>query len=200
MEDVSIPNQNLSKRGLPKIIFIILALILVGEAIFAVRTLLLPIPNTSPLPKAQVVSTIAKISLISDKSTYNVGEAVPVQIQVDTGGRKIVGNDAVIHFDPTILMATGSAAITKGSALKDYPFLEVDSKLGMVTVAGISSIEESYLGKFILATINFKAKAVGTTAVTITYTPGDTTDTNLVEAGTNKDILEKVENLNLTIK
>ena len=185
------------KRSLPKFVFIILALILAGEAFFAIKTL--SQPTQGSIPKLEKVSTTAKVNLISTKSEYKVNDSIPVEIQIDTGGNKISAADVVIHFDPSMLVAT-SSDIIRGTTFKDYPSLGVDQKAGTVTVAGISELNNNLTGIFNLATVNFTAKAVGTTAVTIIFDPGLTTDTNLVGSGTNKDILEKVENLNLTVK
>jgi hypothetical protein len=193
----AIPQTNMEPKRFPKPIFIILALILIGEAVFAFKTLTQPTP--APLPKAEAVSTIAKVSLTSLQSEYKVGDSVPVKIAVDTGGHKITGADVVLHFDSNLLMATDSASITKGS-LKEYPNISVDPKLSTITISGITSLNGSFSGTFTLATVNFKAKAVGATALNLVFDPGSTTDTNLTEAVTSKDILESVQNVSLIIR
>lgn len=186
------------KKGVPKIIFALLGLVLAAEIVFVVKTFSKPTPG--PLPKAKEVSTTAAITLAVNKREVKVGEKVAVKVIVDTGGRKIAGADAVLLFDSKVLEAT-SGAIVKGSALKDYPFAGIDAKGGIATVSGISALDGNGIsGSFILATINFKAKTAGKTVVNVSFTPESTTDSNLVESGTNSDVLEKVEHLSLTIK
>lgn len=181
----------------PKIIFGLIAVILIVEAVYAFRTFTKPLP--SPLPRIQPISG-GKIVLLSPKKEYKVGETVPVAVRVVTGGHQSDGTDAVIKFDPKILEATGSANLKKGSIYPEYPLLSVDPA-GLVRISGIASIgKDPFNGIGVLATVSFKAKASGKSAVTLDFTSGATDDSNIVESGTSNDLLEEVFNLELVIR
>ncbi len=182
----------------PKLIFIILAGVILVEIIFAVRTLTKPLPPTPP-PSKVTSSSKATISLAADKKIYQVGETIPVNVQIDTSGKKTDGTDLLLHFDPKALDAS-PAAIIKGTIYGEYPVTTVDTKNGIISISGISSLSKEYSGTGLFATINFTAKTKGQTSILVDFTPNLTTDSNIVETGTGKDILEQVANLSLTIQ
>lgn len=182
----------------PKIIFVILAAVVLVEVVFAIRTL------SAPTPKAVVKSKVplkSQVSLVSVKKEYIVKDVVPVSVMVETGNHKTIGTDVIFHYDPKILEATSSAVIVKGKIYQDYPAAGIDSQTGTVTISGInSSSQPNFQGSGLLATINFRAKAAGQTTVTLDFTPDSTTDTNMVDSTSGEDVLESVENLSLTIR
>ena len=184
-------------RG-PKIIFIILAVIIVVEVILAVRYL----KQSAPLPplKLQPISG-GRIVLTADKKDYKKGEVIVVSVRVSTGGQPTVGTDLVLRFDPKVLEAS-NAAVTQGRIYSEYPMKSVDSKEGTVRVSGISSTgkKSGFNGVGIFATINFKAIGSGKTTLRIDFTPDLTSDSNVIGVKNAKDILEEVFNLDLNIK
>lgn len=193
------PVEQIEKRWSfgPKIIFGLIGIILIVEAIYAFRIFSKPLPP--PPPKIQPIGG-GKIVLVSPKKEYKVGETVPVAVRVVTGGHQSGGTDVTLKYDPKILEATGAANLKKGLIYPEYPLLSVDGKAGDVRISGISGTSTSFNGIGVLATINFKAKAFGKSAVTLDFTYGATDDSNIVETGTSKDILDEVFNLELTIK
>lgn len=178
----------------PKLIFVILGVVLLIEIIFAIKTLTKPLPP--PPPKLQPL-TGAKLVLVSPKTSYNVGDTVPVTVRLATGGRSTTGTDLILKFDPKVLEAT-QGAIRRGSIYEEYSVTQLDSK-GTVTVSGISS-QKGYNGIGLFGSVIFKAKAKGQTKISIDFQKDSTTDSNVVEAGTAKDILDQVFNLDLTIR
>lgn len=189
-----------SKGRVPvaKIIFAILGIVLLGEFIYAVRVLTSPIP--SPPPKSpSIQKTVGKISLTVPKTSFSVTEVVPVSVIVDTAGQTVDGVDLVVHFDPKILEAS-SAGMIQGRIFDEYPAVLVDSKKGLIAISGIASLENSFKGTGTFAAINLRAKTPGKTSLIIDFQKGSTTDSNLVETATSKDILEVVDNLELDIR
>lgn len=195
-------NDKLVKRKLPlsKVLFAILAIILLAEVVYAVRVLTSPPP---PPPQQRPVESKkevgGKISLTAPKNSFAVNESVPVAVVIDTGTKRVDGMDVIVRFDPKTLEAS-TAGLVKGKIFDDYPEAAVDAKLGVVSISGISSLASSFQGTGQLALVNFKAKAKGKTSLVIEYQKGATTDSNMVETGTSKDILEGVGNLDLEIR
>lgn len=212
-------NQQPTKEGLrsfvtsPKIVFVILGIVLLGELIYAARVLMLP--SAAPfLPAAQtggVQLTPGQISLIVPNTNIKVGDMILVSVVIDTGGHKINGVDLIVHYDPKVL-EIASSGIIKGTILNEYPSMSVDSAKGLISISGIDNVNNSFNSNDLMTkgplvpsspfvTLNFKAKAIGRTSLSVDFKgKGSTTDSNLVEATTAKDILEKVNNLELTVK
>ena len=197
MDDLTARMKNFF--SLPKIIFLVLGLIILAELIYAVRVLTLP--AQSPARRtAAVQSKVGQISLNVPKAAYSVNEIIPVAVNIDTGSRAIDGVDVIIHYDSKVLEAT-SGGLVKGRILQEYPTLSVDAGKGLITISGISSLQNVFKGSGQLATINFKTKVAGRTSLTIDFNgKGATVDSNLVESATSKDLLEQVVNLELVVQ
>lgn len=184
---------------IPKIIFMILGIIVLIEVIFVVRSLVAP--TAPPLQLENLVSTktVAKISLTVLKTSFRIEEVVPVAVVVDTGEKAVSGADLIVKFDPDILEVS-SESIVRGKIFDEYPLISVDTKKGLVAISGVSSLNKIFKGTGQFALINFKAKIPGKTFLTIDFKKGSTTASNLVDAGTSQNVLDNVDNLELTIK
>lgn len=181
-----------------RIIYPILGVVVIVELILGLKTLLAPLPK-SQVQKIQPISE-AKILLMSPKLIYKVGDAVPINVRVSTGGHTTSGTDLLLHFDPKFLEAT-AGAFTSGKIYSDYPLINVDGKNGVINISGIASLGKgSFIGGGDLGVISFKAKTAGKTPVTVDFKKGVTTDSNVIDAQTNEDILGQVTNLNIIIK
>lgn len=184
------------KKHLPKMLFALLALVLVGELIYGIRTLTRPFPT-----RVDATSTIGvgKIVLDAPKSNYAMGEEIPVKVRVITAGRATDSTDLLLKFDPAILDSTTSAIID-GNLYKEYIIKEVDKTQGQVRISAITPPNtEGFVGVGEFATITFLAKKEGTTKLEIDFVKGSTTDSNIVETGVAIDILDEVYNLDLSI-
>lgn len=182
----------------PKKVFIILGLVILLEILFGIRTLSSP-PSITQATKAIEPLSSGKIILFSDQKNFQLNEIVPVSIRLATGGRNIIAADAVLRYDPNFLEATGSAFFAGGDTFGDYPTTEVDSQNGVIRISGIGGIDDSFNGIGELASLNLKAKKLGKTTLSVEFTPGDTTDSNIIETNSTQDILGEVFNLDLTI-
>lgn len=202
--NAQINNQQKAKSFFsgPKIIFIILGVIIFGELIYVARTLT-ETEGTSPLPatKTSIPSqnSVGRISLIVSKSDFSVNETIPVLVEIDTGSNSVSGVDLIVHYDPKILEAT-PGGVVKGKIFNEYPFVSVDPSKGLISISGVSSLENSFNGKGEFALINLKARNSGKTSLLIDFKKGSTTNSNLVDAATSQNILEQVINLELNIK
>ncbi len=200
-QNTQINNQQKKAKSLfsgPKIVFLILGAIIVLEIIYAIGVLRSP---AAPSPEQQsLLPREVALMLFSSKSQYKIGEVVAVLVQVDTGNRATEGVDLVLNFDPKVLEAS-QGAIVKGAIYPEYPQMKTDAKLGQIQISGISGLQgKSFKGQGNFATINFKAKAPGDVNLTVGFSPGQTDDSNVVEALSGNDILETVANLNLAVQ
>lgn len=182
----------------PKIIFAILGVVLIVELVYAIRVLSSPTPRPVPVNKVTVAKTVGRISLFAPKRALKVGESVPVSVVVGTGGNTVDGADLIVRFDPKVIEASQEGLI-KGKIFDEYPLVSLDSNKGLISISGISSSKKGFTGTGQFASIVLRAKSAGKTAISIDFNKGSTTDSNLVEAATSKDILEVVDNLEFNI-
>lgn len=183
----------------PKIIFAILGIVILIEVVYAARVLSTPVSPAPPVIKKETVVSPGKIYLNTAKKSFTLNETIPVSVMIDSGGHSLDGADLIIRFDPKALEATPGSLIA-GSIFDEYPLLSVDAKAGIISASGVSSLRPGFkdVGQFII--VGFKAKVKGNTSLTIDFTKDSTSDSNLVEKGTSKDILESVDNLDIDIQ
>lgn len=182
-----------------KIVFAILGVVLLAEVIYAAKILIFSTPPPPPARKTGIQQTAGKISLTTPKTNYKVNEIVPVSVIIDTGGRTVDGVDLVVRFDPKVLEAT-PGGLVKSGIFDEYPLVALDKKTGLISISGVSSLSKGYTGIGQFATLNLRAKFSGKTALTIDFNKGSTTDSNLTEVGTSRDLLEVVGNLELIVQ
>lgn len=196
------PKQNTTGEGnlvknLPKLIFAVLGVVIVFELIQGYKTL--KSSNLSFTPNLQN-SAGAKIELQSPKNQYSVGEKIPVTISVFTGGKPTDGTDVILFYDPNLIEATGSGLFTKGTIYSDFPIATSNPSKGQILISGITSLSQSgFNGAGIFGILNLTAKASGKTTVQVDFKPNTTTDSNIVESLSAKNILTSVKNLDLVI-
>ena len=184
-----------------RIIYPLLGVVLLFELLTGLKTLLTPIPKVanSQAPKLHL-SSGAQILLSAAKTSFNIGEQVPVTIQVSTGGYATIGTDLVFHFNPFILEALPNSFV-HGKIYSDYPLVDIDNKKGVVRISGIASNpKQAFNGKGELGVVNFKAKGKGINTFKIDFIKGQTGDSNIMLSSSSKDVLEGVNNLKITVQ
>ncbi len=182
----------------PRIIFAILGFILLGEIVYAVKTLTLPVTPQSVF-QAPVQQRMGRMSLEAPKASYNVAEVIPVSVMVDTGSKEVSGIDLIVQYDPKVFEAT-QAGLVKGKIMDEYPLMGVDSEKGLISISGISSLKSGFTGQGQFAAINFRTKSPGKTSLIINFQKGSTVFSNLVESSTVLNILDTVDNLELEVR
>lgn len=193
--EVSVPGV---KKGLnSKFLVVVIVVIIAVLGLVALRS---PSPKTgsTALREPLKISSKPRIILVADKKEYKVGDGVILLIGFGTGGKKTVGADVLLHFDTKMLEAT-SSTLFQGSLYSEYPLLSADQKSGVIRVSGISSAGSNFTGEGVLATAILKATKAGKTKVTVDFTPGSTTDSNIV-GDSSADLLEEIGNLEVEIK
>lgn len=182
----------LTKRNL----FIVLGVIIAAEIIWAGWSIFkgtTPQVSTQETPSGEPVQTT--VTLTSDKASLKLGEKATVSINLSSNS-KTDGLDLIITYDPKLLSAK---PVTLGTLYSDYPQNVLDDKAGRISVSGITGQAGGILADGLFGKVEFRAKAPGVAAISLEFTPGESSDSNVTESGTGKDILEKVNNLELNI-
>lgn len=181
-----------------KWIFIIIGIVVAVEIIWAVKSLNknIPLPVVADPPKVASIQN-ASIILTVPKTTYKVGEKIPVSINIDST-KATDGTDVILTYNPSLLKVTVPVAV--GTIYDDYPLNSVDEKTGKVSISGISSTPDGKIVQGVFGTATFIAKALGKTIISVDFTKGSTTDSNVTETKSAKDLLGKVGNVEVEIK
>ena len=191
--------MGVNKRIVYLIIFVA-AVVLVAELAWAYSALYKSSASTAT-SKVATTNQTAQISLVTESTTYKVGDQITVAIKA-SAPNPTDGVDVIINYDPKLLevipAATGSP-IRVSAMYNQYPNNQLDATKGKITASGISSETGGMLANGVFGTIVFRVKASGTVALNIIYSPGATSDSNIIENGTGKDVLAGVENLQLNL-
>lgn len=193
-------------KSLKGVIFIGTGVILVGELIWAGRILVRPTTAPAPGTRTSVAqsvrtSVLATVNLRSGQTNVKVGEKFTVAAEISTK-RATDGTDLIITYDPkilTVVKSKGGSPMQVGNLYSDYPMNSVDEKSGRVIVSGISSQENGVVASGIFGTLTFQAKASGQTLIGVDFKSGSTTDSNVIEAKTGRDLLGQVNSLPVTV-
>lgn len=184
----------------PGYLFYVLAAVVIIEVLWGVTTLLTPVRVKKVNNAAPISAAGATLTLASSQKEVKAGDVLLVNINLKTGGYKTIGMDAVLKYDPRFLEVS-SPAFTGGKIFSEYPKVEVDGTAGMVKVSGtLTAVEGGFEGTGLFGTVSFKTKVAGQTVIQPDFIKDSYVDSNIIELGTTKDILEKVDNLEVNIK
>lgn len=191
-----------------KKIIILLAIILIAVILSAGYYFLNA--NSQTQPKAGTVLkqtntqnqngfTPAVILLSTSKPDVKVGETFTVSINISSRSATD-GTDIIILYDPQLLAVESNAekAVTVGTMYPEYP-INLDNKAGQIKVSGISPSSEGVVASGLFGTIKFKALKKGTASINLDFKKDSTTDSNVIESSSKKDILEAVQNTQVLI-
>jgi len=141
--------------------------------------------------KATIENATLSFSPATGEYMFVAGTSYPVGILVDSAGKNIDGVDVVINFDPTKVQVEGSSLSTT-TVFEQYPVNTVDNVKGIVKLSGLTFSTKPVTG--IVATFRFQPLAKGEVNFTFNFISGATTDSNIADNTTAKDILGSVEN------
>ena len=184
-----------------KLIFIFIGTILLAELVWAGLSLFggKTQDNTKVSPGQSKASST--LSLNASKTSLKVGESVTVAINVSA----VVatdGMDVILSYDPKLLSVTlglGKIPVAVGTIYSDYPLNQVDEGAGRIAVSGITSQAGGIIARGMVGAVTFTAKAPGKAKIAFDFTPGSTTDSNVIETKTAQDILGSVTDLEVNI-
>lgn len=187
-----------------KVVLGVAAVVLMGELVWAgwtlTKTPVPPPPRTANnLPAITKVEPKTTITLSASSATVKIGQKVAVNIEISTN-RPTDGTDLIILYNPKLLsvVPNGTAAVSVGTLYGSYPINKFDDKAGQVMVSGIST-QGGVIAQGNFGSLEFSAKAAGKVAVALDFTRGSTTDSNVIESKTARDILTDVRNVEVTI-
>ncbi len=200
-QNINQPENNSFKKILnAKTIFVVLGIVVVAELVWAGMTLFKSSTQVVPQQQRASVSSAA-ISLTTNVTSVKVGDKFTVSINMSSN-RKTDGTDLVILYDAKVLSVdtiSGKNPLILGSIYKDYPLNALDAQNSRVTVSGITDQKDGVSANGLFGSLVFTAKSAGQTKISLDFTLGKTTDSNVIESATGKDILGSVGNLELTI-
>jgi hypothetical protein len=146
----------------------------------------------------------ATFSLSPSSGTWNRGCSYTVKVDMDSLTAAVDGADAILSYDP-YKVTTSLTMITPGKLFSDYPGTTVDDKAGNIRISAINASGTAAPKKGTFATLTFKVKSdasLGVTSVALDFdskNPTKTSDSNILEAKTAKDLLTKVTSGNFTV-
>ena len=148
-------------------------------------------PGQKVATKAEAVTVgVMGLSPARGDYAYTLGQTYPVGILVDSKSAKIDGVDVIINFDPAKAEVVGG--VSAGNLFERAVLNQIDNETGQIRFSALSFDAKPVTG--IAATFSFRPKAAGEVDFNFDFKPGVTTDSNMAENGTAKDILGKVEN------
>lgn len=183
-----------------KPILIVFGVVIVMEVLFGLKSLLTPVKIA---PKKTEVSVLSggSINLTLAKANYRVGEVVPVAITLSTGNHLTAGTDLVLKYDPLKLEASPSSFTAGKTTYDEFPPINVNPLVGQVRVSGVAAVGKvGFNGRGDFGILEFKAKQSGSTEISLDFKPNLTNDSNMVEVGTDKDILETINSVKVNIQ
>lgn len=190
-----------------KNLMVLVVVILAAEVVWAVWTLAKPVKQVVPVRNVTSTSSVEKPSspttafLQASKTSVAVGEKVTVKL-ILSSAQQTDGTDLIVLYDPKLLAidpAAKKTPVAVGTIYGEYPINSVDEKVGRIAVSGITSLPGGVIPNGLFGTINFVAKASGNTTVSLDFVSGSTSDSNVVETKSAKDILDEVKNVELVI-
>lgn len=202
------PDDAPVRKGLSlsrKTVLLIVGFLLLGEIAWAGWTLTRGDTQAETVAAPAVSSTpaapLGEVILAADKTVVRKGDKFSLSVNVQSTVLTD-GTDLIILYDPKLLSVMaekGKKSVTVGKVYTDYPINTVDEKTGRIVVSGISSKDGGVLAEGVFGTVVFQAEEEGTANISLDFTPGSTTDSNIIEAESGRDILSKVNNLQVTI-
>jgi hypothetical protein len=176
------------------LLFVLVSFFVVVELVWGINYL-----KTAPQPSTPAeAETGALLGFSPAQEIVKVGEEFEVELTLDTKGVATSGTDVIVSYDPTLLQVL---EVRPGLLYQKYPVSEADSASGKIGLSDITTPPKTFAGTGTLAYLRLKPLRAGTAVLSIQFEKGQTTDSNVVQAGSGgKDILDKVINAYYSIK
>ncbi|MCL4390193.1 MAG: hypothetical protein M1484_02085 [Patescibacteria group bacterium] len=126
-----------------------------------------------------------------------MGQPQSVGIVLNSAGKSVDGADVVINFDPKMVQVVGNS-VASTALFEQAPLNSVDNVAGKIKFSVLTFSPRPVTG--IIGTFAIKPVSTGTANFTFDFTPGKTTDSNIADHASAKDILGAVTNGSYTFK
>lgn len=187
------------REHMAKVVYGTISVIILFQLIWGIRTIIDSRYTANAAPQIQNAS-FGSVTLDSQMKQANVGAIVPVNIRISTGGHGTDSTDLIIKFNPNVLEASASSFFLTGNTYRDYILSQVDNKIGEIHLIGATPPNtEGFVGVGSFGTINFIAKALGDSPITVAINKGSTADSNMVDTLSGNNILEQANNTNIQV-
>lgn len=153
--------------------------------------------NQNVRTQATDVTGSMSLSPANGDYVFAANQTYPVGIVIDSAGKSVDGVDVVVNFDPKKVQVVGET-ISPTTMFERFPLNKVDNGRGQIQFSALTFNSKPEIG--IAATFRFRPLAPGAVNFTFDFTLGKTTDSNIAEHGTAKDVLGKVENAAFNFK
>ena len=157
-------------------------------------------PTTSPMPTPTLGQLEGNYTISVSNSNIAIGDIVRADIAFTASGKQLAGSDVHLRFDPELLEANEN--LESGNYFSSFPRKQIDNQTGIIKVTGYNPVSTDVLSDnpVTFFVVEFKAKKSGTARISFDFQPGKTNLTTLVEKGTSRNILGKINEAALTIK
>lgn len=124
-----------------------------------------------------------------------LNQALPVTLNLNPQGERVIGTDVILKFDPARLEITD---VKNAGAFSTTPKVIIDNQEGVVKFSLTNGYGTYLTQAAAIAYLGVKGLLPGPTSIGFDFSPGVTTDTN-VATTEGRDILTTVKTLTVTV-
>lgn len=166
---------------LPRLLIIGTALILTSCSVLPGPKRPMPPPTKAPEPTIRAKGSLT----LFGPQEAQIGREFLIEVNLKTEAL-VDGVDVVLQFNPKILEAK---AASPSALFPTYPFIKFDNQNGRAEVSAATKINQPFKGEGSLVTVSFVPKTPGETLIILLAEEENTTDSNIAEHQTGRDLL-----------
>ncbi len=188
-----------------------IATMLVGVAVIGAAAIVI-VQNGNARRTVSADVAVGTASLKVGSATSKVGDEFTIDLSLDTGSNsannQTSGIDAILAYDPNVLTPIDAdpqiagVQIVPGVLFELVQANKVDTTLGQISFsAGQQTTGQPVTAHGeVVATARFKAIAVGRSPLRLSFTSGLTSDSNVIQPKTGRDLLNRVQDGIVTVE
>ena len=177
--------------------FLVLVLSLAVGVLTVTKGGSIPSSSQNVMTKAAEVTATLTLSPSSGEYEVSPGSSFPVGVIVDSAGKSVDGIDTIINWDPKMARVEDGRVVAS-NLFEQYMVNSVDNVKGQIKLGALTFTAKPVNG--VVGTFRVTPLTEGSANFSFQFTPGATTDSNVAEHGTAKDILGRVENARFSFK
>lgn len=134
----------------------------------------------------------------SSQSTVHSGESITISVSASSDGKPVVGYDVVLTYDEKLVRYVSAKSLVSDFEL--LPGKATPGRVPLTVIKSLSSQTPTVLTNTPVIQAEFTTLANGAAFFNLEFTPGSTTDSNLItEDAASRDILGSVQGTTVTI-